>query len=132
MSLNLSPNTLGVERAYIADGSITQYAVVVRSTDTADGLDPRVKLPAATTDAPEGIAQNSASAGEVVRVRISGESFVIANGPYSVGDQLSIAATTGKVDTAGSGDRLVGVAREAAAAANDIKVVDLDLKSTLP
>jgi hypothetical protein len=132
MALNLSPNTLGVERAYIAGGAITQYAVVVRTTDTADGLDPRVIEPAATSDAPEGVAQNSAAAGEVVRVRISGESFVIANGPYSVGDQLSIAATSGTVDTAASGDRIVGVAREAAAAAGDIKVVQLDLTSTLP
>lgn len=130
--LNLSPNSLGIEREYIADGAITQYAVVTRSSDTADGLEPRVSLPGATSDAPEGIAQHDAADGEPVRVRVSGESFVVANGPYGAGDLLSLAATSGKVDTAASGDRLVGVAREAAASANEIKVVELDLKSTLP
>jgi hypothetical protein len=130
MSINLSPISLGEERAYIADGAITAFSVVVRKAD--GDLDAKVGAPAATTDAPEGIAQHDAADGEVVRVRVSGESFVLANGAYSVGDQLSIANVSGAVDTAASGNRLVGIAREAAAASGDIKVVSLDLKSTLP
>lgn len=130
MSINLSPISLGEERAYIADGAITAFSVVVRKAD--GDLDAKVGAPAAITDAPEGIAQNDAADGEVVRVRVSGESFVLANGAYSTGDQLSIANVSGAVDTASAGARLVGIAREAAAASGDIKVVALDLKSTLP
>jgi hypothetical protein len=126
MGVNIAPSLAGsLQREFVANGAVTQYAVVVLSTPTGDGLDSRVKLPAAVTDQVIGIAQHAAADGEPVRVCLQGESYVVANGAFSVGDPLSLAATTGKVDTAASGNVIIGIAREAANATNDLIVCSL-------
>jgi len=123
MGVNIAPTLAGsIQREFIANGAITQYAVVVLSTPTGDGLDSRCALPSAVTNQVLGVAQHDAADGEPVRVAMQGESYIVANGAFSAGDLLSLAATTGKVDTAASGNVIVGLAREAATATNDIIV----------
>jgi hypothetical protein len=116
----------GAARAYIADGAVTQYAAVMISTDATDG-EPRCKLPTGAGVQPLGIAQNDADSGDVVTVVYSGESYVSANGAFSAGDRLSIAATDGQVDTATTQQCLVGVALDEATAANDLIVCLLSI-----
>lgn len=82
-----------------------------------------VKVPAGVTSVPYGILQTTAAtAGDPVVVRpISAgkRSLVKANGAFSLGDALSIAATTGKVDTAAATHYPIGLALEEATAQND-------------
>jgi hypothetical protein len=116
----------GAARAYIADAAVTQYAVVMISTDATDG-EPRCKLPTGAGVKPLGVAQNDASDGEVVTVVYSGESYVSANGAFSAGDRLSVAASDGQVDTATTTQALVGTALDEATAANDLIVCLLNI-----
>lgn len=108
----------GAARAYLADGAVTKYAAVMISTDATDG-EPRCKLPTGAGVQPLGIAQNDASDGEVVTVVYSGESYILANGAFSAGDRLSIAASDGELDTATTQQCIVGVALDEATAAHD-------------
>lgn len=97
-----------------ASAMATKYvAVYLSSADT-------VTL-ANSGNKPIGILQSVAAAtGEQVRVRVFGESYVKANGAFSVGDYLSAAAATGFVDTASDGtDYPIAIALEAATATND-------------
>lgn len=133
MALNLAPSFEGIiERVYIASGDVAQYSVVVADGETADGMNPAAAAPSAATDIPLGIAQHSASAGETLRVRVQGESYAIANGAFSVGDQLTLDSADGKVGTATATRRVVGIALDEATAADEILVVSLDLKSVAP
>ncbi len=68
-----------------------------------------------------GILQTTAAAaGEQVRVRLLGESYVKANGAFDLNDRLTGIATTGFVDTAVDGtDYPIAIALEAATAQND-------------
>lgn len=61
--------------------------------------DNQVDLPAAVTDAPFGVVQDSASQGQSIPVMVDGVTKVVANGAFTKNDQLAIAATTGRVDT---------------------------------
>jgi Uncharacterized conserved protein (DUF2190) len=71
------------------------YVVVVLGTN-----ENQVDLPAAVTDTPLGVIQDeAAAAGDSVPVRLSGVTKIVANGAFSKGDHLAIAATTGRVDT---------------------------------
>jgi hypothetical protein len=116
----------GASRAYIADGSVTRYAAVMISTDSSDG-DPRCKLPTGAGVQALGIAQNDADSGDVVTVVYDGESYISANGAFSAGDRLSIAASDGQLDTATTQQCIVGVALDEATAANDIVVCKLSI-----
>lgn len=94
----------------------------------------QVDLPAAITDTPFGVVQDSAAAvGDSIPVRVSGITKVVANGAYSKSDQLSIAATTGRVDTVSGLDssfdnsagpftaqKPLGIALDAASGAGEI------------
>ena len=103
------------------------FVVVVLGTN-----ENQVDLPAAVTDEPLGVVQADASAaGLSTPVRVSGVTKVVANGAFSKGDQLAIAATTGRVDTVSGLDssfdalvataqKPIGVALEAASAASEI------------
>ena len=99
------------------------YVVVVIGTNTDE-----VDLPAATTDQPFGVIQDTASAGDAVSVSLGGITKVVANGAFSKGDLLGIAATTGRVDTvtamdgtwSGTEVEVIGVALQAATAAGEI------------
>ncbi len=103
-----------------------KYVVVVLGTD-----DNQVDLPATVTDAPLGVTQETADDGQSVAVRTHGVTKVVANGAFSKGDQLAIAATTGRVDTVSGLDssfdggsatkqQPIGIALEAAAAAGEV------------
>jgi len=70
------------------------YVVVVIGSSEGE-----VDLPAATTDTPLGVIQDTASEGDSVPVMVSGVTKVVAHAAFSKGDLLGIAATTGRVDT---------------------------------
>ncbi len=116
----------GACRAYIASGAVTQYAAVTGASDAADGS-PRCALPGSAGVYCLGIAQNAAADGDVVTVMYSGESYVKANGAFSMGDLLSIAATDGDVDTATDRQNAVGRALDEATAAGDLVVAKIEL-----
>lgn len=116
----------GAARAYLADGAVTQYAAVTGSTDASTG-EPRCKLPGGAGVYCVGIAQNAADSGDVVTVVYEGESYVKANGAFSIGDVLSIAATDGDVDTATDRQFAVGMALDEATAAGDLVVAKLTI-----
>lgn len=74
---------------------VEPYVVVVLGTNEAE-----VDLPDAVTNTPLGVVQSTATvAGQSVPVRLAGITKVVANGAFSKGDLLAIAATTGRVDT---------------------------------
>jgi hypothetical protein len=113
----------GLDVQAIADGAITKYTVVKLSSDSSDG-DMRVTVATASTDIPFGIAQETVADGAAVLVRIAGISKISANAAYSLGDELSVAANDGQVDTvatAGSAGSVyvVGHALHAATAASN-------------
>jgi fructoselysine-6-P-deglycase FrlB-like protein len=105
----------------VANGAITKFTVVTLSTDSSDG-DPRVAT-CGTSDKPFGIAQETVATGESILVRLAGISKVSANGAYSLGDALCVAAADGQVDTAapagGANAYVIGIALHAATAAGD-------------
>lgn len=102
------------------------YVVVVLGTNES-----QVDLPDAITETPLGVIQDLASAaGLSVPVRVDGVTKVVANGAFSKGDQLGLAATTGRVDTVSGLDssfdaliataqKPIGIALEAASAAGE-------------
>lgn len=80
---------------FIAENAFAEaYVLCVLGTS-----DQEVDLPAAVTDTPFGVVQDTASAGQSIPVRLSGSTKIVANGAFSKGDLLGIAATTGRVDT---------------------------------
>lgn len=109
--------------------NIFAEAYVVVELGTSEG---QVDLPDATTDTPIGVVQAAAAtAGLSVPVMVDGVTKVVANGAFSKGDLLGIAATTGRVDTISGLDssfdggtataqKPIGIALEAAGAAGDI------------
>lgn len=96
----------------------TKYVAVMLGTN--EGY---VDLVDAVTDKPYGILQTTAAAAGdpvVVRPIFSGKrSLVKANGAFSKGDLLAIAAAGGKVDTVASTTYPLGIALAAATADND-------------
>lgn len=103
------------------------YVVCVIGTNEGE-----VDLPDAITNTPLGVVQDVAAVvGESIPVMVDGVTKVVANGAFSKGDQLAIAATTGRVDTVSGLDssfdalvataqKPIGVALEAATAAGQI------------
>jgi phosphoribosylformylglycinamidine (FGAM) synthase-like amidotransferase family enzyme len=124
MALNLGTIQHILDVAFVADGAIFQGAVVTLSSPSSDN-NARVTVAASSSVTPLGVALVDAADGEVVRVQMLGLAYVVASGPFSAGDNLAIAAASGKVDTASSTDQLVGVALEAATALNDLVVCKL-------
>jgi hypothetical protein len=124
MALNLGTIQHILDVAFVANGAIFQGAVVTLSSPSSDN-NARVIVAASSSVTPLGVALVDAADGEVVRVQMLGLAYVVASGPFSAGDNLAIAAASGKVDTASSADQLVGVALEAATALNDLVVCKL-------
>jgi len=102
------------------------YVVVVIGTSEGE-----VDLPAATTDTPLGVIQDVADEGDSVPVMVDGVTKIVAYAAFSKGDQLAIAATTGRVDTVSGLDssfnygeataqKTIGIALEAAENAGEI------------
>jgi len=108
---------------------VEAYIVVVLGTSEG-----QVDLPAATTDTPLGVTQDTAAvAGDSVPVMVDGVTKIVAYAGFSKGDLLGIAATTGRVDTISGLDssfdysggpalaqKPIGIALEAATAAGNI------------
>ena len=118
----------GMVLPFRAENIMSEAYVVVEIGTSADQVD----LPDAVTDTPLGVIQDTAAAvGDSVPVMVSGVSKVVANGAFSKGDQLAIAATTGRVDTvsgldssfnpeAATAQKPIGIALEAASASGEI------------
>lgn len=96
---------------------VTKYVVVKL------GAEGYVSAVTAATDVPYGILQTlGVTAGDPVVVRpiASGKrSLVKANGAFTIGDVLAIAASGGKVDTAAATNYPIGLALGAATAQDD-------------
>ena len=109
--------------------AVMAEAYVVVKLGTSEG---QVNLPGALTDAPFGVVQDVANAiGDSVPVMVDGVTKIVANASFSKGDQLAIAATTGRVGTVSGLDssfdggtatkqQPIGIALEAATAAGQI------------
>jgi predicted RecA/RadA family phage recombinase len=81
-------------------------------------------LPAADGDDAIGILQNKPTAGQEGSVMLSGISMVAMTGAVAIADQVQVL-TTGRGDTAASGDHVIGQCLETAALAGDIVAVKL-------
>jgi len=104
-------------------------AYVVCTLGTSEG---QVDLPDAVTNVPLGVIQDTAAAvGDSVPVMVDGVTKIVANGVFSKGDLLAIAATTGRVDTVSGLDssfnygeataqQPIGIAMEAAENSGEI------------
>lgn len=114
-------------QTFIAESAFTEaFVVAVLGVGEMS-----VKLPGAITDDAFGIVQDSAALDQSIPVMLSGITKVVANGAFSKGDQLTIAATTGRVDTApgldgsfspgtATAQKTIGIALEAATQAGQI------------
>lgn len=104
-------STIGIDISRVADVDLSgsQYRVVIYSSTGC-------ALPGAAGAIGLGVLQNAPTAGQVARVRIFGGSKIEANGAFTAGDVLSVAATTGRVDTATSTHYPIARALTAAAA----------------
>ena len=113
--------------SFIAENAFAEaFVVCVLGTDANE-----VDLPAAVTDSPLGVVQDEATAGQSIPVMVDGVTKIVANGAFSKGDQLAIAATTGRVDTvsgldssfnpeAAAKQQPIAIALEASSAAGEI------------
>ena len=114
----------GLDLPMQAENEMSEAYVVVELGTGANQVD----LPASTAVRPFGVIQNNADANGAVPVRCSGVTKVVANGAFSKGDKLGIAATTGRVDTVADVDatwsgatvHAIGIALEDANAAGEI------------
>ena len=117
----------GFDVTFIAENDFDEAFVVCVIGTSEDQVD----LPGATTDMPLGVAQDTADQYQSIPVRLSGVTKIVANGAFSKGDLLGIAATTGRVDTISGLDssfdggtatkqQPIGIALQAASAAAEI------------
>lgn len=128
MPLQVGPAEIpGGDRTFVvhANQDITLYAAVIQSS----GEDNTVTVPAAAGEASWGFAQEGVDYSEGqhhVKVRTMGFSLAIAfDGDIVPGDYLQIGDTTGRVDTAASGDFRIARACQASAAQDDLIVVQV-------
>lgn len=113
----------GLDYSWKAENAMSEAFVCVElGTNDYD-----IDLPdTVASDTIIGVTQETApTAGQSVRVRVSGITKVVANGAFSKGDTLVAAATTGRVDTIGEStayteDIMIGIALEAADAAGEV------------
>lgn len=104
-----------LDKTFKAKVAMANKYVAVKLTSTEGEVDL-----ATTTNKAIGILQSVGVAGESVRVRLFGESFLKANAAFSIGDYLTGIAATGKLDTAVDGtDYPIAIAIEAATAQDD-------------
>lgn len=127
----MSGVTRGLDKTYIADGSLLQYQVVLYGDETS-----HCKTPAARADGGiAGVTQHSTSAsGDTVMVRKEGITKVIASEAVTKGMDVVINDIEGRIyDPAvfASGDGVVGVLEEDAAASGDIIDCWLQIRNEL-
>jgi hypothetical protein len=120
-----------LQNTYIADGALSQYAVVLYGSE-----DNHCKAPAAAADAGIcGVTQDAASAsGDTVNVIKMGITPVIASEAISKGVEVAINDIEGRVKDPTvwtSGDGVVGTLEQEAAASGDIVACWLRIRTLL-
>jgi hypothetical protein len=110
---------------YLANETLatSQYCVVVPAGASTGKV--KVGLPSGQGVLPFGVVQNTPASGEVAEVMTQGITLVKANSTFNSGVELTIAATTGKVEAASAADYVIGIAREAAGAANQLVSMEI-------
>ena len=93
--------------------------VVVAFVASSSGP-PKVGLPSGQGVFPSGVLLNEPLSGEIAQVRHLGVAKVKANAAFNNGIELTIAGTTGKVEAAASADFVIGIALQAATAADHL------------
>ena len=106
------------------DLSSSQNCVVVPAGSVTAGKS-KVGLPSGQGVLAMGVLLNDPASGAQAEVRLLGNAKVIANGTFNAGVEVTIAATTGKIEAASSGDYVIGIAKEAAAEADQLVTVML-------
>lgn len=108
--------------SYQADGALENYKVVKLSS-----VEGKVATSTDGTDVQIGVTRHTANDGDSIAIQIDGVAKIEAAGTVAVGDFVSVGDTTGRVDTAVTGDNIIGVAEQAADGAGDIIAVRLTL-----
>jgi len=114
-----------MDESYEADGDLSalENCVIMPSAQSSGRM--KVKAPTGQGVLPAGVLLNAPTDTQLAEVREMGIAKIKANGAFNAGIELAIAATTGKVAAAASGDWVVGISREAASAANHLVSVRL-------
>jgi hypothetical protein len=98
------------------DLSSSQNRVVVAAGTVTAGKT-KVGLPSGQGVYFMGVLLNAPASGAQAEVRLLGEVKIEASTTVTAGVEVTITDATGKISTAGSGDYVVGIAKEAAAEA---------------
>ncbi len=61
-----------------------------------------------------GVLQNAPASGETAEISCYGITEIVANSAINAGVEVTVAAANGQIETAGSGDYVIGISREAA------------------
>lgn len=119
-----------VSDSFIADVALSRYQAVIFASTNGHVTDP-----AAARDVCAGIVQDDASAsGDIVRVVQHGKSYVIASAAITLGANIAVSDTDGRVSTpAGyaSGDCSLGWIEEAAEASGDIVTAFISIQELI-
>ena len=81
---------------------------------------PKVGLPSGQGVFPAGALLNDSISGRIAQVRHLGVAKLKANAAFNNGIELTIAGTTGKVEAASAADFVIGIALQAANAADHL------------
>lgn len=114
------PGNLSIlDESFVAneDLSDSQNCVVVPAGSVSAGKT-KVGLPGGQGVLALGVLLNDPESGEIAQVRTMGYAKAIADSTFDAGVEVTIAATTGKIEAASSGDYVIGIAIEAAAEAD--------------
>jgi len=132
-SSNVSGLTYSGNPPVYSSGGVPQYYIVI--PDTSDGTNFAVTLAANANVIPAGVAQDgpATGTGQSMRVRVMGESKVVAGGAISYGAQVSANASGQAVTAAAAGATdtyVLGIAQTAATQAGDVITVLLTIGAT--
>lgn len=124
LKTNVAGELMIHDDTFTANEALTssQNCVVVPAGSVSAGKT-KVGLPGGQGALPMGVLLNAPASGAQAEVRMLGLAKVVANGTFNAGVEVTIAATTGKIEAAASGDYVVGIAKEAAAEANQLVTV---------
>lgn len=106
------------------DLSSSQNCVVVPAGSVSSGK-MKVGLPGAQGAFAIGVLLNAPESGEQAEVRLLGEVKVSANETFNAGVEVTVQDTDGQIEAAASGDYVIGIAKEAAAEADQLVTVML-------
>ena len=115
----------GADIPAIAAAAITK-GIVVKITSDATSGDRRVDV-CGTSDIPFGVALDDMASGEAGSIRTEGIALVQANGAFTIGDCLCVAAADGQVDTLAADGWALGTALHGATTAGDLAACKLNI-----